>query len=521
MNAHPPADAAASRDLRLQREMNTAITKGRRAVVVSAFGAAFFSSVLAYLAVTLLDPPAVDFGRTLEGLHRDLVGQLADGTQPHDIDPDARIYGFLAVFAAIAIALAVALDATGRRLHALDESRPTGRPFWENEFTAYSAWAQAGAAFRVLTFIELLVLSAVTGLSALVALSLSVGGAGRLPALTAWLLTALLLLEATRGFYVWLVASDLKTVPDAAELQRRVEELRRPALRRRVRRLTTSALLLVSLLVLAVSSWSTVGPAAAGPIIGAVILSAAVWLGSRAIARGAVLEWGATRMTTVAMASILAALFLLFFALTLVAEMAAAMSAGRAASDTPLWWALGAVVGLTTAGIAGVLDAGGVFPRSSSALDWQTSAPLSQPHPQTPRRSVGLLALITFAGGLALADGPSDLGPALIVSATVVTVVSLLHCASGRTRFMLNLGVTTVLAAILAHRLGEADTVHAFLAILLFAVVLIANLASTRTRTTAAFSVLTPVAEGIRRRRLKAWEARLAAVGITAPTPVD
>ncbi|MEV7619492.1 hypothetical protein AB0N59_05055 [Microbacterium sp. NPDC089321] len=517
MNAHPPADAAVSRDLRLQREMNTAISKGRRAVGVSAFGAAFFSSVLAYLALTLLDPPAVDFGRTLVGLHRDLVGRLADGTQPDGIDPDARIYGFLAVFAAIAIALAVALDATGRRLRALDESRPTGRPFWENEFTAHSTWAQAGAAFRVLTFIELLVLSAVTGLSALVALSLSVGGAGRLPALTAWLLTALLLLEATRGFYVWLVASDLKTVPDAAELHRRVEELRRPALRRRVRRLATRALLLTSLLVLAVSSWSAIGSAAAAPIIGAVILSAAVCAGSRAAARSAVLEWGANRAVTIVMASVLAAVLLLFCGLTVVGSMTSAMVATRATSDTPLWWALSAVGALTAAGIAEVLDAGGVLPRSSSALNWLMSTPTPQPRSQTRGLSVALLLLITLAGGLALADGPSDLGPALIVSATVVIVLALLRCIAGLARRGLTLVITCVFAVALTHRLGAADTVHAMLAIMLFSVVLIANVVSAPTRTAAAFCVLTPVAEGIRQRRLKAWEGRLAAAGISTP----
>jgi len=520
VNAQPPAEDVVPRDLRIQRETNSAITKGRRAVAVSALGAAFFSAIFSYVALTLLDPPAVDFTATLVELHRDLVGQRSDGTQPRGIDPDARIYGFLAVFAAVAIALAVALDATGRRLRALDESKPEGRPLWEREFTALSAWAEAGAAFRALTFIELLVLTAVTGLSALVAISLGVGGAGRLPSLTAWLLTALLLLEATRGFYVWLVAQDLKIAPDAIKLQRRVDDLRRPALRRRIRLAATRALLLVSLLGLAVSSRSAIGPAADGPIIGVVILSAAVWLGSRAIARGAVLEWGATRMTTVVMASTLAALMLLFFGLTLVVEMAAAMAAGRAASDTPLWWALGAVAGLATAGIAGVLDAGGIFPRSSSALDWQASAPLAQPHPQTHRRSVGLLVLIAFAGCAALADDPSDLGPALILSAAVVTVIALLHCASGRTRFMLNLGVTAILAAVLAHRLGDAGTVHAVLGALLFSVVLIANLASPRTRTAAAFSVLAPIAQRIRRRRLTTWEARLADMGITASAPV-
>lgn len=518
MSTHRAADDDESRDVRIRRTTNSAIAKGRRAVGVSAFGATFISAVFATFALTVLDPPSVNLDTTLSGLHRDLTGRLADGTQPSGIDPDARIYAFLAVFAAIAIALAVALDATGRRLRALDESKPKGRPLWESEFEEHSAWAEAGAAFRVLTFIELLVLCAVTGLSAVVASALVVGGAGRLPSLAAWLLTALLLLEATRGFHVWLAAHDLRIIPDALELQQRVDDLQHPSRRRRARRVTTRAMLIGAMLTLAVTGWSVNSPeSTTGPLIAILLVSAAAWSGGRAMARSAVLEWGANRTMTIVMASVMTAVLLLFVGFALVVGMASAMSAARPASDAPLWWALGATVALAAAGVMNVVDAGGVAPRSSSALSWLTVAPPSAPDRLDPRAGAALLLLVTLAGAVALADHASELGPALIVSGTVVGTLALLRCARGLTRLMLTLIVTTTFAAVLAHRIGEASTVHAVLAALLFCVLLIANVVSAPTRTAAAFSILVPITRWIHRQRLTSWEARLTAVGIGTP----
>ncbi|WP_353112992.1 hypothetical protein [Microbacterium sp.] len=472
---------------------NAAITRGRGEALGALLGGIFITAAMGFAWLQLYAAPGE------KGF--DLVGRLRRVREDFGCD-EGTVLTFIGVFAAIAVAAAVALDATLKRLDWLRE-RQAADGLSEDDIDENQRQV---AAFQLITMTEILFLFGLTGFAVVITATLF-SVETRLAAIVMSLLSALLLLESVRCLHASISSKQLQITPLPATIAARLQRLGAPSPRRRRYKVIWFLLLLAGAGATFGLFWAAAGPASAFAWTFTLLLVFALarW-SSSVIVMSAVLEVGTARVVSIIMGIFMGAvLFLISFA-------SGALSAlePTARVDLLLWAACVGVL-LTALLVFHVLDRAGIGATWSDAvrrIDGRAISP--DGGDGTERRLPPPVIGIVVAVGLITITLPVSIIYAVVFPLLAWILVALRNAAAG---WRLLLGVVFVGLLVLGGvTFDPAKTGGASPALLTaYSVILLLALlpSASGTRSAAYLSAGGGMVRWARSRRLARWNQQI------------
>lgn len=490
---------------------NAAITRGRKDVASALLGSALISGVMGFAWLQLYTFPGedgFDLLRRLKAVRCDLENDL--GTT----------IAFIGAFAAIAIAAAVGLDATLKRLETLRAQRPPsesspasghrlhGRPRTPRTDAAHE-WLRQRAAFQAVTTAEMLFLFVMTGLAGMIASAL-VTEKTRLPAVITWALAVFLFLEALRCLMALMGADQLSIAPVPLALATRLDRLSAPSRGR------TLYLACRTIALLAATAASTFLFAQASDMLKAVtgsvvllVFFLVVQAGATQMVASAVTEVGVNRFLTVTIGGLMAVVLFMILQLTML--VAAFEPVGR---DDLLLWGTGLTAIFTTLLVLHVLDQAGIGPRTSRAVLRMDQGDRPGAAATAPAPASQLILGAAVACALVAVTLPMSL---LFAGILVVSAIVLLMCRDVPMGWRIVIAAASIGALLLLglridpERYGPSPALWAAYGLLLVVALVPRGARATRTAgwVASALGFAPALRRGIRARRLATWIRRL------------